>query len=127
MARVLIVEDEPLAAMEIQESLERMGHLVPAIVDSADAVLPAALSSRPDLVIMDINLKSFADGVDAAARLRLLSEVPLIYLTAYPGEGSRERAMKTRPSAYLTKPVSDELLESEVEKALGGLAPAALA
>lgn len=119
MARVLVVEDEAIAAMEIQESLERMGHEVPAVVASADAVLPAALAHRPDLVIMDINLRSFTDGVDAAARLRLMSQVPLIYLTAYPSQGSQDRALKTRPSAYLIKPVSDSVLSSEVEKALG--------
>jgi CheY-like chemotaxis protein len=118
MARVLVVEDEPIAGMEIQESLERMGHAVPAVVDSADAVLLAAMAYRPDLVIMDIKLKSFSDGVDAASRLRLLSDVPVIYLTAYPSQGSQDRALKTRPAAYLVKPVSDEVLACNVERAL---------
>jgi CheY-like chemotaxis protein len=118
VARVLIVEDEPLAGMELRESLERMGHEVPAVVGSADAVLPAVLAHGPDLVIMDIKLKSFHDGVDAVSRLRLMSDVPVIYLTAYPSQGSQDRALKTRPSAYLVKPVSDAVLAAEVERAL---------
>lgn len=118
MAHVLVVEDEPIAGMEMQESLERMGHLVPAVVDSADDVLPAAMACKPDLVIMDIKLKSFADGVDAAARLRLVSDIPIIYLTAYPSQGSQDRALKTRPAAYLLKPVSDAALAASVERAL---------
>jgi CheY-like chemotaxis protein len=118
VARVLVVEDEPLAGMEIKESLERMGHTVPAVLDSADAVLAAALAQLPDLLIMDIKLKSFNDGVDAVSRLRLLSQVPVIYLTAFPSQGSQDRALKTRPSAYLTKPISDAALAAEVAKAL---------
>jgi len=106
--------------MEMQECLERMGHSVPAVIGSADEVLPAAVTHKPDLVIMDINLKSFTDGVDAAARLRLVSDVPLIYLTAYPSQSSQDRALKTRPSAYLLKPVSDAVLASSVERALAG-------
>ena len=118
MASILVVEDEPIAGMEMQECLERMGHRVPAIVDSADAVLYAALTHKPDLVIMDINLKSFSDGVDAAARLRMLSDVPVIYLTAYPSQGGQDRALRTQPAAYLIKPVSDETLARQVERAL---------
>jgi CheY-like chemotaxis protein len=120
MARVLVVEDEPISGMEIQENLERLGHEVPAIVASADEVLPSVLAHKPDLVIMDIRLKSFTDGVDAVSRLRLLSEVPVIYLTAYPSQGSQDRASKTKPVAYLTKPVSDEDFAAAVAKALAG-------
>lgn len=118
MARVLVVEDEPLAGMQLQESLERMGHEVPRVLDSADDVLSAVLAYKPELVIMDIKLKSFSDGVDAASRLRLMSGVPLIYLTAFPSQACIDRAAKTKPSAYLCKPVSDDVLAAEVEKAL---------
>ncbi len=106
--------------MEIQESLERLGHEVPLVASSADEVLPAVLAHKPDLVIMDIRLRSFTDGVDAVARLRLISDVPVIYLTAYPSQGSQDRASRTGPVAYLSKPVSDADFAAAVEKALGG-------
>jgi two-component system, response regulator PdtaR len=120
MARILVVEDEPIVSMQLQESLEGMGHLVPAIIDSGDEVLRAVLSHKPDLILMDIKLRSFIDGVDAANRVRLVCDVPVIYLTAYPSKGSQDRALGTRPAAYLVKPVSDKALSEQIDKALAG-------
>ncbi|MDA8426887.1 MAG: response regulator [Treponema sp.] len=118
MARILIVEDEPIVGMQLQESLEEAGHSVPEVVDSGDAVMGAVLAHKPDLIIMDINLRSFIDGVDAAARVRLVSEVPIIFLTAYPSQGSQDRAIATKPAAYLLKPINDRQLLDSVDLAL---------
>jgi CheY-like chemotaxis protein len=126
MASILIVEDEPIVSMQLQESLEDMGHKVSAIIDSGDEVLGAVLSFKPDLILMDIKLRSFIDGVDAAKRVKLVCDVPVIYLTAYPSKGSQDRAMSTEPAAYLVKPISDKALSEQIEKALlRGNAPAA--
>ncbi|HUW40390.1 MAG TPA: response regulator [Rectinemataceae bacterium] len=118
MARIMVVEDEPIVGMQLQESLEDAGYTVPEVVDSGDAVMGAVLAQKPDLIIMDINLKSFIDGVDAAARVRLVSDVPIIFLTAYPSQGSQDRALKTRPAAYMLKPINDRQLLDSVERAL---------
>jgi Response regulator containing CheY-like receiver, AAA-type ATPase, and DNA-binding domains len=118
MARVLVVEDEPIVGLQLQESLEGMGYSVPAIIDSGDAVLGAVLQHKPDLVLMDIKLRSFIDGVDAASRIKLVCDLPIIYLTAYPSKGSQDRALRTKPAAYLVKPVSDAALRDSIERAL---------
>jgi CheY-like chemotaxis protein len=118
VARILIVEDEPIAALRLRESLESMGHEILDTMASGDGVLEAVATGRPDLVIMDIHLKSFIDGVDAAARIKLLRPVPVIFLTGYSGQGTMERAMKVGPAAYLVKPVSDAELRVVVERAL---------
>ena len=118
MAVILVVEDEPVVGMQLQESLEAMGHRVPAVVESGDEVLKAAEQYGPDLVLMDIQLRSSMDGIQAASALKALGDIPIIYLTAYPGHGSLGRAMATRPAAYLLKPVSDGLLREEVDRAL---------
>ncbi len=118
MASVLIVEDEPIVAMQLQESLEAMGYAVPAIIDSGDEVLSAVMANKPDLILMDIKLRSFIDGVDAAKRVKLVCEVPVIYLTAYPSKGSQDRAMGTDPAAYLIKPIGDRALKEAIERAL---------
>jgi CheY-like chemotaxis protein len=123
MASILVVEDEPIVSMQLQESLEDMGHQVSAIIDSGDEVLGAVLSFKPDLILMDIKLRSFIDGVDAAKRVKLVCDVPVIYLTAYPSKGSQDRAMSTEPAAYLVKPISDKALSEQIEKALRGNAP----
>ena len=125
MARILVVEDEPIVGMQLQESLESMGHAVPAVVDSGDAVIGAVLAHSPDLILMDIKLRSFIDGVDAAARVRLIRDVPIIYLTAYPSQGSQDRAERTSPAAYLVKPIDDKTLAEQIERALSPGVPGA--
>ena len=123
MASILVVEDEPIVGMQLQESLEGMGHKVPAVIDSGDEVLSAVVAFKPDLILMDIKLRSFIDGVDAAKRVKLVCDVPVIYLTAYPSKGSQDRAMGTLPAAYLVKPVSDKALAEQIDKALAAKAP----
>jgi len=120
--RILVVEDEPLAAMEMQETLEEAGYEIPEVIASGDAVLPAVLRWKPSLVIMDIRLASFTDGVDAAERMKVLSDAPVIYVTAYPGRGSKDRASRTKPYAYLLKPLAPGLLRRTVDRALSGMA-----
>jgi CheY-like chemotaxis protein len=117
---ILIVEDETLAAMELQETLERMGHRVPETIASGDEVLAAVMRHRPDLVIMDIHLRSYIDGIDAVSRLRMVSSVPVIYVTAYPARSVLDRAMHTSPVDYLEKPIDDARLRESVERALSG-------
>ena len=123
MASILVVEDEPIVSMQLQESLEAMGYAVPAIVDSGDDVLAAVLKHKPDLVLMDIKLRSFIDGVDAARRLKLVCDVPVIYLTAYPSKGSEDRAKGTSPAAYLVKPINDKVLGEQIKRALDSGSP----
>jgi two-component system, response regulator PdtaR len=115
-ARVLLVEDEALAALEIREGLEELGHSVMDIMESGDAVLQAALKADPDVVILDIHLKSFTDGIDAADRLQMLKPVPIIFITGYLDAEIRERAMRCKPAAYLIKPVETRILAREIDK-----------
>ncbi len=119
-ARILIVEDEPVVGMDLRESLVRMGYSVTDIVSSGDDVINSALKNPPDLVLMDIKLNSFTDGIDAAARLKLIKDLPIIYMTAFADIGMKERAQRTSPSAYLLKPIDEQLLKSSIETALKG-------
>lgn len=119
-ARILLVEDEPISALEMQETLEGFGYEVLPVLASGDEVLGAVLARRPDLIIMDIHLKSYIDGVDAVSRLRMVSKVPVIYVTAYTGESVENRALGTGPVDYLEKPVEEARLRASVEKALAG-------
>jgi len=119
MSRVLVVEDEPIIGLQLQESIQAMGYEVPAVIDSGDEVLGAVLRYKPDLILMDINLRSFIDGLDAAKRVKLVCAVPVIFLTADPSKASQDRAASSSPLAYLVKPVSDKVLRENIERALG--------
>ena len=116
---ILIVEDEPIIGMELQESLENAGYRIPEVVRNADSVMSAVIKHKPDLIIMDIYLKSFIDGIDAAQRVRMMNDTPIIFLTAYPNESIRRKAMIIKPAAYLLKPIQDEALLKEIKKVFG--------
>jgi two-component system, response regulator PdtaR len=116
--RILIVEDEPIVAMELRETLTKAGYFVVGSVESADDVLSMVQATLPDLVIMDIRLKSFIDGVDVVKRIRLFSDMPIIFTTAYSTDDIRKRADATHPDAFLVKPVAEEDLLNAVKAAL---------
>lgn len=116
--RILIVEDEPLVALEWKETLEGAGYEVVATVDSADVLLSSVRELQPDLVLMDVRLRSFLDGIDAVSRLRFLSAIPVIYITAYSTPDVVRRAEGTKPAAFLVKPVEGAQLIEAVRQAL---------
>lgn len=116
--RVLVVEDEPLIGAALEELLIELGYQVPRIIDSVDDVLPAVRDQRPDAVLMDVKLRSFNDGIDAARRLRLISKVPIIFLTAYTDDDTRARAQGVPNSVFLGKPLDERRLEHELSRLL---------
>ncbi|MBN2626634.1 MAG: response regulator [Spirochaetales bacterium] len=116
MKTVLIVEDESIAALELSETVRSLGYRVPEPVDSADKVMAALVREQPDAIFMDIHLSSFIDGIDAARRMKLLRDIPLVYLTAYNNEETRRRAEKTDPVDFLVKPVSRSQIESVLKQ-----------
>lgn len=117
--RILIVEDEGVVALEMKEFLEQQGYEIGTPVDSANKVIEEVLNHKIDLILMDIHLKSFIDGIDAAQRIRIMTSIPVIFLTAHPDGTIKERALKTRPVAYLEKPVKMEVLLSLIKETLG--------
>jgi diguanylate cyclase (GGDEF)-like protein/PAS domain S-box-containing protein len=118
MARVLIVEDEGIVALDLRRRLEDMGHVVAATVATGEDAVRDEAVMTPDLVLMDIRLSGALSGTAAARRIRERSSVPLIYLTAYAGDKSFDEVRETRPFAYLTKPIRSHELHAAVELAL---------
>jgi signal transduction histidine kinase/DNA-binding response OmpR family regulator len=116
-ARILVVEDEHLVALDIQLRVERMGHR-PVVTYSAEDALKVAADTKLDLVLMDIKLKGNLDGIDAARQLRALYDLPIIYLTAYADNRTLERARQTEPYGYVLKPFQERELKAAIDIAL---------
>ncbi len=116
--RILAVEDEGIVALDIQAKLEDMGYRVPNIVSSAEDAIETARRLRPDLVLMDIQLKGELDGIDAAETIGTELGIPVVYLTAYSDEQTLARAKAARPSGYLLKPFEERELYTTVEIAI---------
>jgi len=115
---ILIVEDERIVARDLQVMLQQLGYSVPAIVATgADAIAKVA-ALRPDLVLMDIRLQGAIDGIEAATAILTQLDVPVIYLTAFTDEATRQRARQTAPYGYLVKPFDERTVQTTIEMAL---------
>jgi signal transduction histidine kinase len=117
-ARILVVEDEGIVALDIQSKLRAMGYDVPQIVSSARDAVESAQTLQPDLVLMDIQLEGDVDGVAAAERITRELQIPVVYLTAYSDRATLERAKIAHPMGYLLKPFEERDLYTTVEIAL---------
>ena len=116
--RILIVEDEGIAALDLQKTMTALGYSAPDIVSTGEDAVREAGERRPDLVLMDIMLQGEIDGVTAAERIRALFDIPVIYITAYADEATLQRAKITEPYAYLVKPYKERELCITIDMAL---------
>lgn len=117
-ANILLVEDEQIAAMDIQEMIEQADYTVSSVVDSADAALDAIAEHSIDLVIMDIRLNGDRDGIDAVEEINDQYEIPVVYLTAHSDDDTLKRAKETNPAGFLVKPVTEADLRTTIEMVL---------
>ena len=115
---ILIVEDEPIVAKDIQQTLREMKYDAFAVASSADDAIKRASERCPDLVLMDIRIKGDRDGIETAEILRKQFGISVIYLTAHADEATIERAAKTAPFGYLLKPIKSAELRSAIEVAV---------
>ena len=116
--RILIVEDEAIAALDTQMMLDKMGYGMSEIAGSGEEAVARAAETRPELILMDIHLPGKIDGVAAAARIRADLDVPVIYVTAYADAETLQRAGATVPYGYLVKPFRDTDLRVAIEMAM---------
>jgi len=117
-SRVLVVEDETIVAMDLKRALEGFGYTVPGIAISGSEALEMATNTRPDIVLMDIQLDGQMDGIDVANRLNDLLDVPIVFLTAFSNETTLQRAKTVHPFGFLLKPYQERELRGAVEVAL---------
>lgn len=117
-ARILIVEDEWLVAMEIESVLAAAGYRVIGPTGRAAEAVRLAERERPDLALMDIRLARGDDGVAVAQELRQRFGVPSLYASAHADPATVDRAKAARPAGWLPKPFSKDQLLAAVTDAL---------
>lgn len=113
---VLIIEDEPIIAMDLESIVEGLGHSVAAVADTRDSAVKAAKDRRPGLVLADIQLADGSSGIDAVRDIIDAFDVPVIFVTAYP-----ERLLtgeRPEPTFLITKPFQAETVRAAISQAL---------
>ena len=114
--RVLIIEDEPIIALDLESLVTELGHTVVASAATRDQAVHAAIAHRPGLILADINLGEGGSGIDAVNDILSSFEVPVIFITAYPEKlltGERPE-----PTYLIAKPFLPETVQATVGQAL---------
>lgn len=102
--KILIVEDELIAAESLKIDLKKLGYQIVEIVNSGEKAIKKVSEINPDLILMDINLMGEMDGIATAEIIKKNFNIPIIYLTAYADFNTIERAKSTQAYGYLVKP-----------------------
>ncbi|HUO89374.1 MAG TPA: response regulator [Rhizomicrobium sp.] len=115
-SRVLIIEDEPIIALDLENLVTELGHKVVGTAATRDEAVAKALAERPGLVLADINLGEGGSGIDAVAEILNSFDIPVIFITAYPEKlltGERPE-----PTYLIAKPFLPETVQATVGQAL---------
>jgi DNA-binding response OmpR family regulator len=116
MTRILVVDDDPEITKLLEKFLSNEGYEV-SVASNGAAALSAASASEPDLVILDIVLGS-EDGREVLRELRLISDVPTIFLTGRGLESERIAGLKLGADDYMVKPFSLGEMSARIESIL---------
>ncbi|MDT7934865.1 MAG: response regulator [Sphingomonadaceae bacterium] len=114
--RVLVIEDEPIIAMDIESIVRDLGHDVTGVAVTRDEAVALAEEERPGLVLADIQLADDSSGVDAVKDILERFQVPVIFITAFP-----ERLLtgeRPEPTFLITKPFERATVKAAISQAL---------
>lgn len=120
-AKIMIVEDEAIAAMNLQMLCERWGYAACPPVSSAREAMAVADRERPDLVLMDIGIRGGTDGIEIARAIHSrLGPTSFIFMSGYADDDVRERASAVGSFSYLVKPLDFRKLKKLIDSLLAG-------
>ena len=115
--RVMIIEDEPIIAVDLRAIVTEMGHEVTGIARTRTEAVALARQTPPDLVLADIQLADKSSGIDAVHDiLTALGDRPVIFITAFP-----ERLLtgtRPEPAFLITRPYDEDQVRSAVSQAM---------
>lgn len=113
---VLIIEDEPLIAMDLESLVQGLGHTVSGVARTHRDAVAAVKAKRPGLVLADIQLADGSSGLDAVNEILLTFDMPVIFITAFP-----ERLLtgeRPEPTFLITKPFETNTVRAIISQAL---------
>lgn len=113
---ILIIEDEPLIAMDIEEMVLSLGHSVTGMARTHREAIKLFAAKRPGMILADIQLADGSSGIDAVNEILAIVEVPVIFITAFP-----ERLLtgeRPEPTFLVTKPFNPDMVKALISQAL---------
>ena len=113
--KILVVEDEMIIGAKISMLLTSLGYEVTGILPRGEEAILHAKENKPDIILLDINLKGKLDGIETAMGLQQQAQTPIIYITANSDEATFNRAKSTKPYAFIAKPFKQLDLQRAIE------------
>ncbi len=113
---ILIIEDEPIIAMDLETLVEGLGHKVSYIARTHKEAVSAVNKNRPGMILADIQLADGSSGLEAVNEILGSFQVPVIFITAYP-----ERLLtgvRPEPTFLIAKPFQPDTLKATISQAL---------
>ena len=102
--KLLIVEDDPIIATDLERAMVKMGYAVLDSLESGEEALELIKKEVPDLILMDIQLEGDLDGIDTSHMISKQHQIPIIFLTSNTDMATFNRAKLTQPHGFLSKP-----------------------
>lgn len=117
-AQILIIEDEPIIARNLEMILSAKDYRVAKILYAKEEALNSIASENFDLVLLDLNLEGDFEGLEIADKLQKVHKVPFIFITSYATKEIIEKAKIYCPLGYIVKPFEADEIYANVEIAL---------
>lgn len=116
--RILITEDEPIIAADLEDRLTEAGYEVMDCLVSGEETLEFLKENIPDLMLMDVRLEGELDGIETVEKIQENHNIPIIFLTSNTDEQTFIRAKRTNPHAFIGKPFRGKDLQHSIELAV---------
>jgi len=101
--------------MEIERNIQNLGYEVTSIVDTGEKAIRNIEKDKPDLILMDIQIKGKLDGIETAGAIQDRFGIPVIFLTSHVDDERLRRVKKISPFGYLTKPLRESDLKATIK------------
>ncbi len=122
LIKILVVEDEMIIGAKISMQLTSLGYEVTGMLPRGEEAILHVQQNKPDIILLDINLKGKIDGIETARQIQLQNNIPIIYLTANADEATFNRAKPTKPAAFISKPFKQLDLQRAIELTISRMA-----
>ncbi|MCK9580892.1 MAG: response regulator [Methanoregula sp.] len=116
--KILLVEDDDVIAKVADWRLNNLGYTVCGRASTGAEAMEMLVKSKPDLILMDINIQGDLDGIETAKLIKKGFNIPIVYVTSHSDGPTLERAKATRPDGFIVKPFEDNDLRVAIELAL---------
>jgi CheY-like chemotaxis protein len=115
---VLLVEDDDIIARVAEWRLKNLGYSLCGRATTGAEAMELVVRNKPDIVLMDINIRGDIDGIETAKMIKKGFNIPVVYVTSHSDGPTLERAKATNPDGFIVKPFEDKDLRVAIELAL---------